>query len=72
MFQILVAVLLVYLMYGCVFILLKPEIANFIKYEMPDEIASIKKEFNITNKVFDYLTIAIFLISLPVTKWEGY
>ena len=72
MIQILLAISIIYSIYGMIFILSRPEIKNFIKYEMPNEIALIKQEFHITNRVFDYLTIMIFLISLPVTKWEGY
>lgn len=45
-------------------------IFNFFKYDAPEEIAVFKKEFNIKNRVFDYIAIIMFLLVLPFTYYK--
>jgi len=60
--------LTIYIMYAlAIFVVDFNHIFNFFKYEAPAEIAVFKKEFNIKNKIFDYIAMVLFLVVLPFT-----
>jgi hypothetical protein len=70
MLEFMMVILVSYLLYGTMYLLLNPNITNFVKNDMPNEIASVKREFKINNKLFDYITIIIFLLSIPILNFK--
>lgn len=73
MLAILMVILFIYVIYDlATLVVLFDEVKNFLKYEAPAEIAVVKKEFNIKNKIFDHLAVTAFLLTLPITylKWK--